>query len=104
MKARKWRKRNYQYNPSKPKVLRFGPNRSAPHAQYQAIESKDGTTYRGCACTACRVYLQAIAKLNPDRFHSMITPPERNFFNNKSLPEHVHRRRLLAYSIGTWRG
>lgn len=110
MHVRKWKKTHYPYNPVKPKVIRFGPNQDAPHAQQKWVwlynpEIKDlELKLVGCKCKACNAYYDLIKTLNPKRYNELFAEPDKKFFHPESLPEHVHRRRNLAKSIGSWRG
>lgn len=124
MHIRHWKKRRFPYNPEPPRIQRFAQENNAPHAQFRVIYIAPTKKHpepqyirSGCQCAACIVYLQQIARYNPERFHAMCAPwptcncqtcndrRERgNSFSRKSLPEHVHTRRNLAKSFGNWRG
>jgi hypothetical protein len=113
----------------KPKIIRFGPKRDSPHAQARNIlvpynednpqhsglplvkaHDREGNAVTGvlisagCTCTACFASLRLLSQYNPKRFKELVYPTEiQGFMFGKSLPEHVHVRRRLSYSIGNWR-
>lgn len=115
----KYKKRRFPYNPMKAKVLGFSAQDNQPHAQYKVTEYKItagmlernpnkykglsvGSIYRdvsGCQCEACMGYLRVMARENPAKFKTLVTPLEPKFFRNKSLPEHAHVRRNYGKTL-----
>ena len=89
---------------TKPKIYRQSPVKQehALRKQVYNAETKENKTVI-CDCKNCTAYLTLIKQLNPSKW-AELTAIEDKFFKKNSLPEHVHRRRLRAYSIGTWRG
>lgn len=64
---------------------------------------KDSAPHRkDCDCKVCKAYWAAIKEVvTPEVFAKRTEKEESKFFlRKKALPEHVHRRRMLAQSIG----
>lgn len=118
MQKRKWKKQvirgeRFREQLSKPKIRRFAPEKNNPHGResyrVQETNKKGELVWRSytrfCSCKGCQAYLALIRELNPDRAFKLteFDGQLHKFMRPKALPEHVHRRRMLAQSIGKWK-
>jgi hypothetical protein len=117
---------------TKPKIQRFAPENNQPHGRetyyMREYRKRKGIWVwvpytRFCSCKGCNAYLEAIKEPLPsvilpwlpnvvlpatngrlDRVDALTeNDGKASNFRPKKLPEHVHRRRMLAQSIGKWK-
>lgn len=117
MQKRKWKKEvmrgeRFRVQLTKPKIQRFGPERNQHGREsYQVLEYRKrkgiwvwSTYTRFCTCRGCKAYLALLQSMNPERAAQLTEDDGKPIHaNKKALPEHVHRRRMLAQSIGKWK-